>query len=239
MTRAYYMDHQLDVEGWSKNQNFASKTVFIYGLIDPETLECRYIGKSIRPKQRVDNHMQDKGKCHRTNWLRTLKAKGLWPDIVILETIEGGWPWQESERYWIAHAKRHGWPLTNNTAGGDGVEGLPAETRERMRKTWLGRKHTPAACRNIGNSKRGTKHTAETRAKMSKAHKGRTITWGDKLGNANRCVTDNQAREIYRRAISGERTGLLAKEYGVHRTTITNIKMGHWGWRRVHDVISD
>ncbi len=234
MTRAYYMDEQLCAEGWEKSPHFGGRTVFIYGLIDPETLECRYIGKSVRPKQRVDNHMQDKGKCHRTHWLRQLKARGLWPDIVILETVEGGWPWQESERYWIAHAKREGWPLTNNTSGGDGVPDLPTATRERVRKTWLGRKHTPQACANIAKSKRGVKASAQTRAKMSRAHKGRNITWGAKLGDANRSVTDDQARNIYRRAIAGERTGDLAKEFGLHRTTITNIKMGHLGWSRVH-----
>lgn len=229
------MDEQLAAEKWSPNDHFSSRPVFIYGLIDPETLECRYIGKSIRPKQRVDNHMQDKGACHRAHWLRGLKSRGLWPDIVILETVEGDWPWQESERFWIAHAKRQGWPLTNNTSGGDGVCDLPSETRERMRCTWLGRKHTPEACRNIGDAKRGVKASAETRAKMSAAHKGRKITWGAKGGDANRCVTDEQARDIFRRAKSGERTVDLAREYGVHRTTISNIKMGHWGWGRVHE----
>lgn len=229
------MDEQLEAEGWTPNAAFATKPVFIYGLIDPETLECRYIGKSIRPRQRVDNHMQDKTNCHRTHWLRGLKAKGLWPDIVVLETVEGGWPWQESERFWIAYAKQQGWPLTNNTSGGDGVPDLPAETRERMRKTWLGRKCTPEHIEKTRQSKLGTKASAETRAKMSKAHKGRTITWGAKLGDANRCVTDDVAREIVRRAKAAERTGDLAREYGLHRTTITNIKMGHLGWKRVHE----
>ena len=76
--------------------------------------------------------MNDKSKCHRANWLQSLKSKGLKPDIVILEEINGKWPWQESERYWIARAKKLGWPLTNNTSGGDGVPDLPEETRKKI-----------------------------------------------------------------------------------------------------------
>lgn len=230
MSRDYYMDEQLANEDWTP-LDLGKPVVYIYGLIDPRTLECRYVGKSIRPKGRVADHMNDRSKCHRTHWLNELREAGLWPDLLILETVNGAWPWQESERFWIAYGKAQGWPLTNNTSGGDGVPDLPLETRERIRKAWLGRKCTPEHVEKTRRAKLGTKASAETRAKMSRAHKGRIITWGSKLSAAVSSVTDEQAREIKRRRAAGEKVIALAKEYGVHRTTITNIVMGHYRWK--------
>jgi hypothetical protein len=204
------------------------ETVFIYGLVDPETGDIRYIGKSIRPRERVQNHMNEVSNCHRSHWLQSLKKRDLWPELVILETIVGAWPWQHSERYWIAYGRKKGWPLTNNTDGGDGVSGLPIETRERMRKVWLGRKHTPEACIKIGNAKRGLKASDSTRAKMSASHKGRKITWADKIGEKHRKFKAQDVQDVLDAFARGEKTGDIAKRYGVHRTTISKIKMGKY-----------
>ena len=56
---------------------------YIYGLVDPETTEIRYIGKTIRPKERLQNHMNEVSNCHRSNWLQSLKRKGLKAEMVI------------------------------------------------------------------------------------------------------------------------------------------------------------
>ena len=81
-------------------------TVYIYALVDPETGEPRYVGKSIRPFERLRNHINEPpSKCHRSNWLQKLAARNLEPEIVILESVRGEWPWQESERYWISRVR--------------------------------------------------------------------------------------------------------------------------------------
>lgn len=200
--------------------------IFIYGLFDPESGMIRYIGKSIRPEERLRNHMQDKSKCHRSHWLRSLKSKGMKPGMIFLEQVSGEWPWQESERFWISYGKRNGWPLTNNTDGGDGVPGLPAETRERMRKTWLGRKHRPESLLKIGAATAARRHSDETKARMSAARKGCVITWGAKISEATRKLSHEQVGVIAGRLANGEKGIVLAREYGVHRTTLSKIKMG-------------
>lgn len=200
--------------------------VHIYALLDPETEEVRYIGKSIRPRERLLNHMNEVSNCHRSHWLQGLKARGLMPQQVILESVRGEWPWQESKRFWIAYGKRLGWRLTNNTDGGDGVTGLPAETRERMRRVWLGRKHKPESVAKMAAKLRGKKHTEEYKAFMRRTMKERifTTTHRQRLREAGQKLTPEQVREIRERLGRGERQKSIAARYGVDKGTISNIK---------------
>ena len=102
-----------------------------------------------------------------------MKACGLKPDIEVIEEITGDWPWQEAERFWIKKSKDAGFNLTNNTSGGDGVCDLPEHTREKMRRTWLGRKHKPETLIKLSATSKGRKKTDEMKEAMSikmKAH---------------------------------------------------------------------
>lgn len=207
-------------------------TVYIYGLTDPETGEVRYIGKSIRPTERINNHMNERSNCHRSHWLQSLKSRDLWPGLVIFEIIGGAWPWQHSERYWIAYGRKMGWRLTNNTSGGDGVPDLPAETRARMAAVWRGRKHSPETIEKMRAISGSRTHSQETRAKMSKAHKGRKMTWGHKLSQITSSLTENQVGDIKEALANGEKVKDLAAKYNRHRTTISKIKMGTYHGKR-------
>lgn len=204
----------------------AEPVVYIYALVDPETGAYRYIGKSIRPKERLQNHMNETCECHRAHWLRTLRAKGLKPTIEILETVAPGDCWKQREIFWIARGRELGWPLTNNTKGGDGVSGLPPETRERMRLVWLGRKHSEETKRKVGAASSARRHTDETKALMSKAHSGRKILWIDKVAESLRKLDEQAIADIKARLDAGEKNKDLAAEYGVHRTTLSKVKMG-------------
>jgi hypothetical protein len=205
------------------------QTKYIYALVDPETEEIRYIGKSIRPSERLANHINEpQSNCHRSHWLHSLKAKGLKPILLIIEELSGNWPWQEAERYWIAFGHAQGWPLTNNTSGGDGVPDLPAATREKMRKVWLGRKHTPETLIKLSKASRGRRHSAESKAARSAMFKGREITWTAELSLAVRKFDDVAVADIKARLVAGALVKDLALEYGVHRTTISKIKTGRY-----------
>ncbi len=201
--------------------------VYIYALMDPESLECRYIGKSIRPLERLQNHMNERSNCHRSHWLQSLKRRGLMPLMTLLARIDGAWPWQAEERYWIARGRALGWPLTNNTDGGDGVDGLNPESRARVTAAWKGRKHKPETIVKLraAMALRGP-HSAATRAKMSASHKGRKITWIAKIAEANSKISATQEIEIRARLAAGELGRALAAEFGVHRTTMSKIKLG-------------
>ena len=204
------------------------KVVYIYALIDPETQEIRYIGKSVHPEARLQSHCNEKSNCHRSHWLQSLKQKGLKPSMMIIQEIIGDWPWQEAERYWIAYAKHYGNRLTNNTSGGDGVPDLPQETKERMRLTWVGRKHTEEAKKKIGAATRQRRHSHATKLRMSKAHTGRMITneWRAKLAIAVSKFTPQQVITIQKELLQGYKVHELATKYQVHRTTISKIKKG-------------
>jgi len=201
------------------------KSVYIYGLLDPMSGRVRYIGKSTRPKERLQNHMNEVSSCHRSHWLQSLKRQGVKPELRILEEVAPDAKWQEREKYWIAMGKNLGWPLTNNTSGGDGVEGLPEETRKRMSMVWLGRKHKPETIEKLKIMRKGKSfHTPEGLKKMSEAMKGRKITWGAKIADRTSKLTDTQCSIIRARIASGAMVKDLAKEYGVHRTTISKVK---------------
>lgn len=220
------MDFQEIAEAFPLLTQLEGAPIFIYGLVDPDSGDVRYIGKSIRPVERLSNHMNESSQCHRSHWLQSLRAQGKRPGMVLFERIEGEWPWQESERFWIAHGRAQGWPLTNNTSGGDGVPGLPAETRARMAAVWKGRKHKPESIEKMRVASASKRHSDETKARMSAAQTGRKITWIDKIAARIRKFTPEQLQDVQRRLDAGELGIALAREFGVHRTTISKIKTG-------------
>jgi hypothetical protein len=166
--------------------------------------------------------MNEASNCHRCHWLQLLKKKNLKPELIILEKVIG--EWQEIERFWISYAKMCGWRLTNNTSGGDGVRDLPEETRERIRKVWLGRKHKPESLIKIGKASSERRCSKETKDKMSKAHAGREIKWKDKIAVANKKLSKEMQNDILEAIKNGEMVINLARKYGVHRTTISKVK---------------
>ena len=206
------------------------KTIHIYILIDPRTDEIRYVGKTEQSiNARINGHMQDTAKCHRVHWLNELKQLGLKPRAAILATIDLFEPfdeetWKIEEKYWIGKLRQMGARLTNNTIGGDGTSGLPLETRQRMRLTWLGRKHKPETIEKLKIARAKRIITPETRDKMSKSQTGRKITWKDKIGESNRKLTQADANEIIERIKNGEKVATIAKEKNMHRTSISKVK---------------
>lgn len=203
------------------------QVIYIYGLVDPRTDQIRYVGKSIRPLARLQNHCNESGKCHRVNWIKLLKREGLRPTLQILEVVRDGC-WQTVEREWIAHFRSLGIQLVNNTDGGDGVAGLPEETKARMRTVWLGRKHKPESLIKIGTASRGRTHSDSYKQMMRQIMKGRvfTQTHRQRLSIAVSKFTPEEEEAIHTRLKQGERVGAIANEVGVHRTTISKIKNG-------------
>lgn len=97
--------------------------VFVYGLVDPRTLEVRYIGKTVSGLKRTREHYWEK--CYngyKTNWIKQLRDAGLRYNTVVLEICNRD-TLSEQEQWWIAYGKLSGWALTNLTDGGDGVIG--------------------------------------------------------------------------------------------------------------------
>jgi len=202
--------------------------IFIYALIDPDTCKIRYIGKSIRPKERLSNHMNEASNCHRSHWLQKLKADGKRPHQIILQELDNDSDWQSAERYWISFGKKNYWPLVNNTSGGDGVNDLPEETRKKMAQTWIGRKHSPKTIEKLKAARANRVTSDETRKKHSAAMKGRKITWKDKISQANKKFTNDDVEMILKCIADGEKVVDLSRRLNVNRSTITKVKLGRY-----------
>lgn len=146
----------LKVKIFAETENLEKENV-IYGLVDPDTLQIRYIGKAKNLVIRITNHFKEsklKYITHKNNWIKFLLSSNKFPKIIILEKCT-----EESlnkcEIKWIKFYREQGANLTNGTDGGDGGR-LVGNSLEKMRK-----------------SKTGTKLSSETRLKMSIAQKGR------------------------------------------------------------------
>lgn len=67
-----------------------NQLTFIYGLFDPETLRCRYIGRTTQPQTRLVAHVSTSkqrilGTPEKHAWINSLTKKGIQPIMVILE----------------------------------------------------------------------------------------------------------------------------------------------------------
>ena len=116
----------------------------IYGLLDPENKNIRYVGKTHKRREiRLAEHIRDTeegSKLHVHNWIRGLLKRGNKPTIFVLDRIPGTMDWAEAERrhikYWKSLSEEflpmryppmtkgsavvdiHGIALTNMTEGG-------------------------------------------------------------------------------------------------------------------------
>lgn len=146
----------------------------VYFLWDPITEEIRYIGITTKTLQhRLRGHLWDASHpqvdgytSHRSRWIRKRYAESsVYPEIALLEeydtiTIK---ELGDRERLWIAYGHSQGWPLTNLTVGGEGVNGysFSEEQKAHLRQLNLGNQHG-----------RNLRHTIEDKAAMSRVKRG-------------------------------------------------------------------
>lgn len=119
-------------------------TVSIYGLIDPRSKECRYVGKAKDAVKRGYLHVcesQLRRKTYKNHWVKSLLREGHRPEMIILEETTPA-NWKEAEIFWISYLRFLGARLTNATSGGDGVHDPSPETREKMGDSCRGKKRT-------------------------------------------------------------------------------------------------
>ena len=94
---------------------------YIYALVDPRDDSVRYVGRSVKPKARLQQHLSDKTtNLEKIAWLDDLKTIGLKPALRILEETTADAA-LEVEGSWIAKGHDQDWPLTNQKAGGTGT----------------------------------------------------------------------------------------------------------------------
>lgn len=216
------------VQGWLPRPT--ETDVSIYGLFDPETGALRYIGQTLRLRERYENHCNEKTNTHRSHWIQALRRKGLRPIPCVLEWLPDGSGWADVERAWIAAARAAGCRLVNGTDGGDGVNGMPEESRRRIRETWIGRKHTNETKLLIGAKSKGRRHSQESRDRMRDLMTGREFTpeWREKISAGLRKLTPGQAAEIRALRAAGVPRKEVATRFGVSQDTVLNVCRGRY-----------
>lgn len=157
--------------------------VTIYALCDSRVTDplqrVRYIGQTtVRLSRRLGGHVntaQRGGHTHRDRWMRSV-----WDDggVVTIESlavvpIER---WAHAEAEMIARYRSCGARLTNATDGGEGMPNPNAETRERLRRAFVGRPLRPEHRAKIGAAHRGTPCSVEQRASISATLTGRPLS---------------------------------------------------------------
>ena len=152
-----------------------TRRVKIYVLKHPDTLEIRYVGKTVRSlSKRLGNHIANakgnKHNKHLSNWILSILREDKSPIIELIEECDYS-VWQEREKYWISKFPN----LINLTIGGDGCKGFihSPETIAKLRLVNLGKKHTEEFKKAMSKRLKGVPLSKEHIAKIVKANTGR------------------------------------------------------------------
>lgn len=112
--------------------------IVIYGLICPTSGQIRYIGKTAQKlPRRLNAHISDALRnqhSHKQRWIKKCLDSGARPLIQILEEVSAGKKWQDCERAWIQKSRASGIDLTNQTAGGEGLDFIDPEADAKYRR---------------------------------------------------------------------------------------------------------
>lgn len=203
---------------------------YIYALCDPRNTAIRYVGKSIKPKERYKGHLSQsslKSNSHKNNWIKELLKLGLKPELAILECVYSSeeCTWEERERAWIARIRNIGGPkLTNNTDSGEGVTGvvISEEARRKRAERMTGMKMPPGTGAKISASNKGRKFTAEHRKNITKGQKNRWKNASEEDKKKMQNLPDVHLPEIRKKIVVGLRNvprpaGCSSKYRGVTR----------------------
>lgn len=131
----------------------------IYKLLDPDTMEIRYIGKTIQPLwKRLSAHIV-KAKRNRTShvscWIYSLLQQEKKPIIQLIEKTEN---WVEREQFYIKHYPN----LCNHSIGGEsGTLGYVMTTEQKIK---------------ISNSLKNKPRPLEVRNRISVSHKNKVLS---------------------------------------------------------------
>lgn len=139
---------------------------YIYTLLHPISKEIRYVGFTSKPDIRLKQHLILRYKDHKTNWIKSMLAIGLQPEMKIIDEVACKDEALELEKSYIRDLKLLGVRLTNLTIGGEAP--------------MIGKKHKEESkvLISLANQKEknafyGKKHTEEAKIKMSISKKGK------------------------------------------------------------------
>jgi predicted GIY-YIG superfamily endonuclease len=198
----------------------------VYLLCDPRDNRPRYVGVTDNLKERFYNHLKDKARNHRTNWIKSLSRLNLVPFAVTLESDCKG-DWRNSEKYWIRLFIDLGANLVNATEGGDGCEGYhhKRSVKQSFSKRMMGNKI------GIGNKNTlGRKLSGDHKAKVSASLIGNHRTLGKKLPPF---TTEHKSKISLGQMGNKRALGYVKSEESKNKIRAARLK--YWAERRVNE----
>lgn len=174
----------------------------IYILRDPNTNECRYVGKTIRqPERRLDEHLSEARmgvKSYKNNWIRKLLKIGTSPIMEIIANAEESLL-SSMEIDFIREFRDKGYPLTNTTDGGEGISGW-CHSEEAKRKIGEAQRNMSQATRDKKRqSMLGKKHSDEAKERHRKASLGENNPMYGRTGKKNPMYGKPRSEETKRK----------------------------------------
>jgi GIY-YIG catalytic domain len=224
-----------------KSLSNSTKKNVIYGLIDPNTGELRYIGKTGNLPERIGDHhnpYRTKEGTHRANWIKSLREKGQRTEAIVLEEYDSYEELASAEIELIEYYRFIGCNLTN--AREDSAGGRPGQT------PW--NKGTRGICR----PNRGSIRPGDNRNQKLTAKQGAEILEKWTSGSARnqlardysidrtcisriirghsrdpkfdvRILTDAEKQDAYAKHLSGMGQRAIALAYGINHKTVAGI----------------
>jgi group I intron endonuclease len=183
--------------------------VFIYGLVQKNTNELRYVGKTTDINRRLKRHINERflHDSYKDRWIRKLIDNNDEIEIIIIDLVEQT-EWQYWEKFYINYYKFIGCNLTNGTNGGD----QPPSTK--------GRKHTEESKLKMSNTKKGKpipwlnngkERSEKHRENLSKSLKGRQSPNKNKKFDEKRCKKLSEASTSKKKVKQIDLNGNLIK----------------------------
>lgn len=187
-------------------------TGIIYVLIDPNTHEYRYVGKTTKAASlRLGGHLADakRGlKTHKNNWIRKLLKSGDIPEIKVITTCKSESELSGLEKAYIKEFREKGYPLTNGTDGGEGISGWHHSEKTRAKLRAAARNRPPISQETRKKKRQsmlGKKHSAESKKRRSIATSGENNPMYGKTGEQNHMYGKRHSEESKRKMSEARR----------------------------------
>lgn len=137
------------------NPKIYSQICYIYILKDPETGEPRYVGSTVTPKNRRQQHSsRQREKSYKSKWINSLLKFNVKPVFEVIDLVHYK-KWRQAEKHYIKEYKKIGARLTNYDEGGIGASAANVpKGRLHLLKMELSMYYRQQTKKNIEESKR-------------------------------------------------------------------------------------